>query len=182
MPNKSKSAKRARAKKSGAHAPPSAAPATRKSARVAHAAPAPRRAKKSVRRSLPLVTLGPRIKIGDAMRLQGLDEPRLARLFRGLLSRLNKPRSEKLLLDAIKETCRLLEAYPPSKPAAGVGSLALNVPVNLITLVPRPERALPPGRGGSSAALPDRATTSFAAPGDTSSFAAPAASSPSDAP
>jgi len=94
------------------------------------------------------------------MRMLGLDEPRLARLFRGLLSRLNKPRSEKLLLEAIKETCRLLEAYPPSKPVAGPGGLAPNVPVHLITFVPRPERALPSGRAASPGASPSAAASS----------------------
>jgi hypothetical protein len=82
-----------------------------------------------------------RVKIGDAMRSLGLDEPRLARLFRSLLRRLNKPKSEKLLLEAVKETCRLLEAYPASRPAsAGPGNASPIIPIQFITVVPRPER------------------------------------------
>jgi hypothetical protein len=84
-----------------------------------------------------------RIKIGDAMRSLGLDEPRLARLFRSLLRRLNKPKSEKLLLEAVKETCRLLEAYPASRPSpSGPGSASPIIPIQFITVVPRPEREI----------------------------------------
>ena len=102
------------------------------------------------------------MKIGDAMRAIGLDEPRLARLFRALLGRLNKPRSEKLLLEAIKESCRLLEAYPPSRPTSAAASHAPYVPITLVTFVPRPARetpALP-----ASASVTDTAAPAPAAP------------------
>ena len=90
-----------------------------------------------------LKPIGLRVKIGDAMRSLGLDEPRLARLLRGLLRRLNKPKSEKLLLEAVKEMCRLLEAYPASRPAASGSGGAPSVPVVFVTMAPRPERSEP---------------------------------------
>ncbi|MGC1684171.1 MAG: hypothetical protein WA734_01000 [Candidatus Acidiferrales bacterium] len=82
-----------------------------------------------------------RMKIGEAMRGVGLDEARLARLFRGLLRRLNKSQNEKLLLDAAKETCRLLEAYPAARSGSNGPGITTNVPIQLITVVPRPDRA-----------------------------------------
>jgi hypothetical protein len=143
-------AKRAKAKSARAERPP-VSPKKARPARKRHAAP----------RTRPLPTLGLRMKIGDAMRAIGLDEPRLARLFRALLGRLNKPRSEKLLLEAIKESCRLLEAYPPSRPASGGASHAPYVPITLVTFVPRPARetpALPASAAGSGGTV-DTAST-----------------------
>ena len=53
-----------------------------------------------------------RVKFADAMRFLGLDETKLAGKFNGLVDRLSRrrSRSEKLLLEVLKECCKLLES------------------------------------------------------------------------
>jgi hypothetical protein len=85
-----------------------------------------------------------RVKIGEAMRVLGLDESKLAGKFDRLLDRLeenHRPRaSEKLLLEVLRECGKLLEAYPVARSSTASAGAAPNVPVQLVTMVPRPER------------------------------------------
>jgi len=85
-----------------------------------------------------------RVKIGEAMRVLGLDESKLAGKFDRLIDRLeanHRPRaSEKLLLEVLRECGKLLEAYPVARSSTASAGTAPNVPVQLVTMVPRPER------------------------------------------
>ena len=73
----------------------------------------------------------------DALRARGLDELELADKYGHLVDRLDqgKRRQDKLLLDALKEWGKLLEAYP-----TGRGSAADPEPVQIVLDVPRPVR------------------------------------------
>jgi hypothetical protein len=124
-----------------------------KSAKAANTAALP---DKTPKRSLT------RVKIGEAMRVLGLDESKLAGKFDRLLDRLEekeRPRaSEKLLLEVLRECGKLLEAYPVARSASASAGSAPNVPVQLVTMVPRPEREseiLPIPSDSPTIAMPD---------------------------
>ncbi len=93
-----------------------------------------------------------RVKLGDAMRSCGLDETKLADKFDSLVDRLSKKtsRSDKLLLEVLKECCKLLEAYPAQR-----GATAEPVPVQFIANVPRPERQAAMGDAPAIEAAPE---------------------------
>jgi hypothetical protein len=93
-----------------------------------------------------------RVKLGDAMRSCGLDETKLADKFDSLVDRLSKKtsRSDKLLLEVLKECCKLLEAYPAQR-----GASAEPVPVQFIANVPRPERQAAMGDAQEIAPAPE---------------------------
>lgn len=77
----------------------------------------------------------PHMKLADAMRSVGLDETKLAEKLDGMVDRLDKPRHEKLLLEALKECVKHIEG-PASRGSAG----SEPVQVVLVTCVPRPAR------------------------------------------
>ena len=93
-----------------------------------------------------------RVKLPDAMRAQGLDEPKIARKFNRMIGRLNKEdakasTADKMLLEVLKECGKLLGAYPAAR---GAGADA--IPVEMVHFVPRPVRAvnlaaIPPAAG-----------------------------------
>jgi hypothetical protein len=90
-----------------------------------------------------------RIKLPDAMRAQGLDEPKIAGKFGGMIERLSgrKPKArptDKMLLEVLKECGKLLGAYPAAR-----GGDADAIPVEMMHCVARPVRpvdiaAIPP--------------------------------------
>lgn len=88
--------------------------------------------------------VGLRVRMGDAMRLFGVDEPKLAEKFSLLLDVLGGKRvaNAKLLLEVLKECVKHLE---PPVAARTLGGIAPNVPVQLVTVAPRPDRAASPG-------------------------------------
>lgn len=77
-----------------------------------------------------------RLRIGEALRANGLDEKKVAQIYTGVLDALMTRKSssavEKLLVDVLKECTRLLE--PPQK--------SENRPsrIRLVHRVPRPKR------------------------------------------
>jgi hypothetical protein len=93
-----------------------------------------------------------RVKLGDAMRSRGLDETKLADKFDHLVDRLSgkKSRSDKLLLEVLKECCKLLEAYPAQR-----GAASESAQVQFIANVPRPEREVAAGNAPEIAAAPE---------------------------
>jgi len=90
-----------------------------------------------------------RIKLPDAMRAQGLDEPKIARKFNRMIGRLSKAdatasTADKMLLEVLKECGKLLGAYPAAR-----GGDADAIPVEMMHCVARPVRpvdiaAIPP--------------------------------------
>jgi hypothetical protein len=146
MPTKKRKSKSARTK--GA-APASHAKASKPSSRTK---PSAKAASKTSVKSVKVAATqdkGPkrsltRVKIGEAMRVLGLDESKLAGKFDRLLDRLeenHRPRaSEKLLLEVLRECGKLLEAYPVARSSTASAGAGPNVPVQLVTMVPRPER------------------------------------------
>jgi hypothetical protein len=83
-----------------------------------------------------------RIKLPDAMRAQGLDEPKIARKFNRMIGRLSKTdatasTADKMLLEVLKECGKLLGAYPAAR-----GGDADAIPVEMVHFVPRPVRAV----------------------------------------
>ena len=87
----------------------------------------------------------------EALRRQGLDEPKMAEILGGVVERIEgKPQSQhgddKLLMDVVKECNRHFESPPPAR-----GNVAANdapVIINLIHNVRRPFR--PPAAAGAS--------------------------------
>jgi hypothetical protein len=90
------------------------------------------------------------LRLAEAMREEGLDEPALAKATLKLLEKLLRGKklngSEKLLLDLLKEISRTLE--PQGSTGVGSGSSATDAPmiVQLVHDVPRPSRT----RGGEA--------------------------------
>jgi len=78
-----------------------------------------------------------RVHLGEAMRKSGLDEYKAAETMAGLVDNLAKSDENKLLLDALKESFRILE--PARTERASVAPDA-PVKVQLVHCVPRPER------------------------------------------
>lgn len=95
-----------------------------------------------------------RVKLPDAMRAQGLDEPKIAETLGEMVERLGKEAgearpSDKMLLEVLKECGKILEAYPAAR---GAGADA--IPVEMVHCVSRPVRAvdlaaIPPAAGGA---------------------------------
>jgi hypothetical protein len=76
--------------------------------------------------------------LAEAWRVAGLDELRVARTMAGIFGKLtDKEDSEKTLLDAVKESIRVLE---PSRTVTRTGGSDPPVTVVLEHTVPRPER------------------------------------------
>jgi hypothetical protein len=127
-------ASRARASKPSPRTKPALAVAAKSTAKSVKAATQDKAPKRSLTR----------VKIGEAMRVLGLDESKLAGKFDRLLDRLeenHRPRaSEKLLLEVLRECGKLLEAYPVARSSTASAGTSPNVPVQLVTMVPRPER------------------------------------------
>jgi hypothetical protein len=83
-----------------------------------------------------------RVRIGDALRREGLDEHAVAKTYAQRVEKLkNKSNSdlgtEKLLVDIMKECSRHLESSRPTE-RSGAGDTP--VTVQLVHAVPRPER------------------------------------------
>jgi len=93
------------------------------------------------------------MKMPDAMRAVGLDEMKIASSVNSLLDGL-PARNAKLKLDVLKESCKLIGAYPEVR-GGNLPGAASDVPVELITYAPRPARppapAPEPGRDSSEA-------------------------------
>src|SRR6185437_16029888 len=99
----------------------------------------------------------PRMSLRQAMRAQGLDEHKVARVFNRQVNRLQrraKPKKglpmaqEKLLLEVLKECAKILE--PASRANAAQDS---SVPFQLVHEIPRPTRpAIPMGDSFSGSA------------------------------
>jgi hypothetical protein len=144
MPTKKRKSKSARTKRA---APASCAreskPSPRTKPALAAAAKPTAKSVKAATDKAPKRSLT-RVKIGEAMRVLGLDESKLAGKFDRLLDRLeenHRPRaSEKLLLEVLRECGKLLEAYPVARSSTASPGAGPNVPVQLVTMVPRPER------------------------------------------
>jgi hypothetical protein len=96
-----------------------------------------RRAKKSKKSK----KTRPRFKLADAMREIGLDELKVAKTMNRLINDLaGSPKNEKLLLDAVKESIRVLD---PGKTTLGTGAPDGPVAVILEHSVPLPDRSCP---------------------------------------
>jgi hypothetical protein len=90
-----------------------------------------------------------RVKLPDAMRAQGLDEPKIAGKFDGMIERLSKDKAtastaDKMLLEVLKECGKLLGAYPAAR-----GADTDAIPVEMMHCIARPVRpvdiaAIPP--------------------------------------
>jgi hypothetical protein len=85
-----------------------------------------------------------RLRLAEAMRQEGLDEPAVARATLELVDKLlggGEPNgSEKLLLDSLKEISRTLEPQGSSGPGAGLAASDAPMIVQLVHDVPRPSR------------------------------------------
>lgn len=82
------------------------------------------------------------MKIGEAMRVFGLDEIKVAQKFLRLVIRLDKKEdlsSAKILLETLKDCCKHL-APPAVARLAGPAGAAPDVPVQLVHFVSRPDR------------------------------------------
>ena len=83
-----------------------------------------------------------RVRLAEALRLEGLDERKLAENYVVVIEKLRENGDaksvDKLLVDVLKECSRILE--PPRAPGAGVGDMP--AVVNLYHNVPRPVRDL----------------------------------------
>lgn len=91
-------------------------------------------------RSQAAARRGRAVRIGDALRLEGLDELEVARRLAELIERLSpkadfESRSDKMLIDALKEVVRLLNDAPSGRQGAHP------VSIQLVHNVPRPKRA-----------------------------------------
>jgi hypothetical protein len=75
--------------------------------------------------------------LGEALRKSGLDEYTAAETMAGLIDNLKTDGQDKLLLDALKESFRVLDNARAERAAAASGA---SVPVNLVHCVPRPGR------------------------------------------
>jgi hypothetical protein len=83
----------------------------------------------------------PRFMLADAMREIGLDELKVARTMNRLINGLAKsPKKDKLLLDAVKESIRVLD---PAKTTLRTGTPDGPVAVILEHDVPLPDRSCP---------------------------------------
>jgi hypothetical protein len=83
----------------------------------------------------------PRYKLADAMREIGLDELKVAKTMNSLINGLRRgPKNEKLLLDAVKESIRVLD---PGKTTLSAGTPDGPVAVILEHTVPLPDRSCP---------------------------------------
>lgn len=98
----------------------------------------------------PAMRLTPRkrVRIAEALRLEGLDERKLAKNYVVVIEKLGKGNGDaksgdKLLVDVLKECSRILE--PPRATGAGAGDMP--AVVNLYHNVPRPVRDLRRERG-----------------------------------
>ena len=117
---------------------PAAAPVTKDAARAATSegktSLRPRRRRK-------------RVRIGDALRREGLDERTVAETYAREVEKLKNKKGEdgieKLLFDILKECTRHLES---SRPTERSGASDTPVTVQLVHVVPRPERP-PAGEG-----------------------------------
>jgi hypothetical protein len=124
------------AKKTRAHSS-AAAPAAPVAGRAVKTLVRPRRRRK-------------RVRIGDALRREGLDEHTVAETYAREVEKLkNKRKSDggtgKLLFDIMKECSRHLESSRPTE-RSGAGDTP--VTVQLVHVVPRPER--PPAEEGNA--------------------------------
>jgi hypothetical protein len=103
----------------------------------------------------PLPTPGPRIPIGEALRVHGLDEHAIAENFANVVGKLKDKTDqsgsvEKLLVDVLKDCARHLDASAPA-PRSASGDVP--VIVHLVHNVQRPPRPVldqPPASGSSS--------------------------------
>ena len=83
----------------------------------------------------------PRFKLADAMREIGLDELKVAKTMNCLINGLAAtPKNEKLLLEAVKESIRVLD---PAKTTLRTGTPDGPVAVILEHTVPLPDRSCP---------------------------------------
>jgi hypothetical protein len=83
----------------------------------------------------------PRFVLADAMREVGLDELKVARTMNRLINGLaESPKKEKLLLDAVKESIRVLD---PAKTTLRTGAPDGPVAVILEHDLPLPDRSCP---------------------------------------
>jgi len=88
-----------------------------------------------------------RVRLAEALRLEGLDERKLAENYVVVIEKLREnvdaKSADKLLVDVLKECSRILE--PPRATGAGAGDMP--AVVNLYHNVPRPVRGLRRERG-----------------------------------
>lgn len=98
----------------------------------------------------PAIRLTPRkrVRLAEALRLEGLDERKLAKNYVVVIEKLGEGNGDaksgdKLLVDVLKECSRILE--PPRTTGAGAGDMP--AVVNLYHNVPRPVRDLRRERG-----------------------------------
>jgi hypothetical protein len=94
----------------------------------------------------PLQPPGPRIPIGEALRVHGLDEHAIAENFANVVGKLKHKTDqsgsvEKLLVDVLKDCARHLDASAPA-PRSASGDVP--VFVQLVHTVSRPARVLSP--------------------------------------
>ncbi len=113
--------------------------------------PKPSASSKKSRRAKPVRVPGPRVRLGDAMRVRGLDEMGAARAMRSFIGAVSKEKpNRKLLLEALKEVFRVLEPVRAGdRPAADAP-----VHVQLIHYVARPRESQLPVEAPESSSAP----------------------------
>lgn len=102
---------------------------------------APRASSKKLRATALARGLQPRVRLGDAMRVGGLDEMGAARAMRRFIGAVSREKpNRKLLLEALKEVFRVLEPVRTADRAPADAP----VHVQLIHYVARPRESQPP--------------------------------------
>src|SRR5277367_1638354 len=85
-----------------------------------------------------------RLRMSEALRIEGVDESAVAKTYRALLGRTNcdaTTQDAKLLLETARDCAELLD------PPRGSDEIPANAVVQLIHNVPRPGRDVPPAEG-----------------------------------